>query len=650
MRRVVATASALLTAAGLTVGLSTPAGATTTKVHLPFTTYSHMLVDEAHGHIYFTSNTSTVTITDLAGANAQTRSSLPGSLGLAMSPDGSAVYVASAGANEIAAIDTTTLTVTTPVTSLPCGPSSLAYAGDKLYFSYSCSAATGSIGSVDFSGAAPVVATGLNSDQWAGAPALASGSPSSPYLAAADTSAVDVYDVSTGAPSATPARRANDMSVCQNFEALAMTPDATAVAVACGAPYYISVMKTSDLTTIDTYGGSSPYPAGVAMSADSAVIAGGFSQNVPNVVAWPLGAPAQPIYSGTLDAGGQGFLPADGLRIGPSGNLYAVVPTSVYGDDFDLVVVHGAARFPTTLTAAAPATDARTHQLTVSGSLSTSSTTPITFPATLQASRVDLAGTHALANVTTTGSGSYSFQDSPPVGGMVKYVVTWTPPAGDAVHRAATATARVKVARAATNLSISTDRSSYHYGAKAHITAHLGSTYNSKVVAIYATPYGLSRRLLRKAQVGSNRDLTTTFTMTRRTKFTAVFAGDYRHAPATTTRAVVTHGKITSALYGWYGSSHGYKLYSSGTDPQMLARLFPHLSGVCLEFVAQRYTSGSWHTFSKACLQTDSNGYSAAQLYGTHAVGVPYRMRAPWAGNTTSASATGSWLPFKFTS
>ena len=65
------------------------------------------------------------------------------------------------------------------------------------------------------------------------------------------------------------------------------------------------------------------------------------------------------------------------------------------------------------------------------------------------------------------------------------------------------------------------------------MTAHLGKTYNSRYVSIYAQPAGGAKKLVKTAKVNSQGNLAISYKVTRNTTFTAVFAGDAHYAPVT---------------------------------------------------------------------------------------------------------------------
>ena len=86
------------------------ASTTTTSVALPFSTYSQILVDPVHQHLFVTagSGSSSIWVTDYSGQTVATIPNEPGATGLALSSDGSTVYAALANGDAISAISTST--------------------------------------------------------------------------------------------------------------------------------------------------------------------------------------------------------------------------------------------------------------------------------------------------------------------------------------------------------------------------------------------------------------------------------------------------------------------------------------------------------------------------------------------------------------
>ncbi|MFF7970644.1 hypothetical protein [Streptomyces sp. NPDC007905] len=296
------------------------------------------------------------------------------------------------------------------------------------------------------------------------------------------------------------------------------------------------------------------------------------------------------------------------------------------------------------LTLKAPATATRATALTFGGTLSDA---PYGDGETVTVSRTDAAHTTAPVKWTVpVGSdGTITVKDTPPVGGANTYTVDYP---GDASHRAATASAIVQVSRATTALSVTTNASSYAYGATATATAHLGTTYNGRTVSIYATPVGGKKTLVKTGTVDSKGNLSATYKLTRNTTFTASFAGDYRYAPATATRTAQAYAKIAETLSGYYTSTtYGgttYRVYHHTAKPRVAATVTPNKSGQCERFQAQEYYSGAWHTLTTSdCFTLDANSTAATQLGLTNAVDHRFRVRSEYVHATTDTANPSTW-------
>lgn len=633
------------------VAASAASAAADTSTPLPITSYADMLVDEAHGRVFLTpgASGSAVTVTDLTGANATTVSDPAGPSGLALSSDGATVYVANATGDSVTAIDASSLAVSTPYSGLDC-PRHLAVAAGKLWYSHGCASGAATVGSIDLtSGTVTANAVGAS---WPDPPYVAVGGGTLAVgQAGGSPSTVATYDVSTG--SATARSSVSDVNVCSGLSSIAVTPSGGDVAVACSAPDHVSLLSSGNLAaSLDstrTYGGANGVPAAAAVSADGGFVAAGFTQTSSNNVdVYPVGNPAAPRAQYSLNPSGAGVLAGDGLRFGAgTGDLYVVVPTNAAQTAFALAVLHGPTLYGATAAVTAPATAPRAQPLTVTGHL-TSTAAPISGAQTLHVTRTDLSGTAALADVVAAdGGGAFSFGDTPTVGGPVIYTVTWD---GDAVHRQVSGSATVQVSRLTSKVTISTNAARYRYHARAYVSAHLGTTYNGRTLAIYATPYRGKRTLLRATAVNSRGYLFASFIVSRRTTFTVVFPGDYRYAAASASRTVGVRARIAEQLENYYATSHGYRLYHKAQNPVTAVQLFPIQWGVCLYFRAQRYFAGGWHTVAlSSCYRTDPAGQQAAALYPEHVVGSPYRVRAEWHGNTVALANVGPWVHLKFT-
>lgn len=223
---------------------------------------------------------------------------------------------------------------------------------------------------------------------------------------------------------------------------------------------------------------------------------------------------------------------------------------------------------------------------------------------------------------------------------------------GDASHQAATASAIVQVSRVATTVSVATNASTYTYGATGTVTAHLGTTYNSRTVSIWATPAGGTKTLVKTGAVDSKGNLTATYRLTHNTTFTASFAGDYRYAPKSATRTVNGQVRVATTLGGYYGNvtynGTPYRVYHHTVKPQVVATVTPDKSGQCAKFQAQEYYGGAWHTLTTSpCFSMAPGSVGVTHLSLTNAVNQRFRVRAEYvrsAKDTTNVSTWGGWL------
>ncbi|QNP71290.1 hypothetical protein IAG44_18850 [Streptomyces roseirectus] len=299
------------------------------------------------------------------------------------------------------------------------------------------------------------------------------------------------------------------------------------------------------------------------------------------------------------------------------------------------------------LTLKAPATATRGAALAFTGTLGDG---PYGTGRTVTITRADAAHTTTPVKWTApvAADGTVTVKDTPPVGGANTYTVTFP---GDATHRAATASATVQVSRAATSLTVAANAATYAYGAKATVTAHLGTTYDGRTVALYATPAGGKKTLVKSGTVDAKGNLTATYALTRNTTFTASYAGDQRYAPATAARGVSTYAKVATVLGGYYTSTTSggitYRVYHRTVKPTVTATVTPNKAGQCQRFQAQQYYSGAWHTLSTSgCLTLAANSSVRTQLTLTKAVNQKFRVRSQYqraTSDNTNLSTWGAW-------
>lgn len=421
---------------------ATPARAVTTSVQLPIPTYSHMLIDPAHQHIFFTggSGSASILVTDYSGNTVATIPGEPGATGLTLSGDGSTVYAALATGDAISAISTSTLTETARyATGAGTQPAYVADTGGKIWFGYG-GAAQGAIGSIDPSTGTVTLKAAAGS--WYSAPILAA-SPDG-ELAAGEPGQSPVqlatYDVSSGTATVL-APELFDQSA-SNLEAMQITPDGKDLVTASGYPYYQQVYKVSDLSADGEYP-TTNYPNSVAISGDGSVAAGTDSGSNEVFVFAPGGSTPLNTYNF-----GSSWLATDGVALTPDGSeLFAITSSDPSGDNPALNIIPGPEQASSTLSLAGPATARHGQTITLSGTLGGPSSEVGGQALTVTRFSPSAPNGVTLPDVTTAADGSFSFTDTVPGTrgrdtSTVTYQVSY---AGDAHLSAATASASVTV-------------------------------------------------------------------------------------------------------------------------------------------------------------------------------------------------------------
>jgi hypothetical protein len=266
-------------------------------------------------------------------------------------------------------------------------------------------------------------------------------------------------------------------------------------------------------------------------------------------------------------------------------------------------------RLDTAATLSAPATPQRATCVALNGQLSLG---PYNQGEVVHVVRTDTRHPSgvALPDVPVSTDGPFRINDTPQIGGANTYTVSYP---GDGTHFSATATATVQVSRSATALALSTTASIYDYGSTATVTAHLGATYDSRTVSLYAQPLGGGAKVLVKTgTVDSHGNLTAPYKLTGNTAFTASFAGDAYFAPAAATRTAYARVAMSKSLTDYYATTAAgsvrYRDFHHSAKASLGIRITPAKPGECVKFVVEHYYSGSWHvTTTTGCQTIGSN-------------------------------------------
>ncbi|WP_225824369.1 Ig-like domain repeat protein [Streptomyces naphthomycinicus] len=655
-----ATALAVLfSSAALAVTSAAPALADSSAV-LPITSTGDVVVDGVHHRVFISDPAGgKVVVTDYSGTVVGTVDSLPGVRGLELSADSNTLYAAVQKADAIVAIDTATATEAHRYpTGDGTGPEYPALTGGRLWFGYGASG-DGNIGSLDLSGADPVVTLKQDTTRtWYSAPVLGSsaGAPGTLVAGAPGQSPAElaVYDVSSGAANRT--AYVFDPGDSSNLTDLAVTPDGKDVVTASGAPYKHEVFKLADLSEDGSYP-TNPYPNAVDIAPDGAVAAGTFSWYDPDVHVFVPGG-STPVreydFPNTGTSSGSDTLAASGLAWAPDASrLFAVSYND--SDVYSLRVLTDPAKADTTLTATVPATAPRAKSLSVTGTLTSSAALPAGTTVSVTRTDAESPAGRTLGTATVGADGSYTFADTPQARGKVTYTVTY---AGDAHHAGATATGTVNVSPSTAALSLNNGGKVYAYDSAVKFTAHLGTTYKNRKVDLYADPYGGDKpeKLVKSGTVDSSGNLSVTLTLTRDTKLTAKFAGDTRYTPATATSTVGTRVRVSSALSGFYTSKKAwnqtYRYFRKSKDPVYDTTMTAY-KGRKYRAEVELYSQGAWRATHSEYLALGSGGKDTLELTGTPPTNVRFRIRSSYvdtkSGDNVNSTTYGSWKYFLFT-
>lgn len=650
-----ATALAVLFSSAALTGLgSTAAHADGTAV-LPVASVADVVVDSVHERVFVSDRTGgKVVATDYSGNVVGTLGSLPQAGGLELSADSQTLYVAVTGSDEIAAIDTAGLTESARYsTGTADAPATLARAGGKLWFGYG-TAASGNIGSLDLSGPDAVLAVAQDSrNHWYYAPRLAS-NPAAPGVLAAGVpglspSAVATYDVS--GPDAP--RLLAQGQAGSNLRDLAVTPDGDQVVTASGWPYKHQVLSTTDLKEVGGYP-TAPYPDAVDIAADGTVAAGIDGLYQPDVYIFEPGT-TEPVRKYEFADTGSGTLVPDGLAWEPDGDhLFAVTEND---STYRLNTLNAPTRAVTTVTVSAPSSVVPGKSLTVTGKISGGDPLPAGTSLTVTRTDTQSPSGKALAPVTTTEDGTFSFTDTPAVEGDAKYTVSY---AGDTGHAPASTTRTVAVSRTATTLSLNNNGTVHSYDKDVSFTAHLGTTYKSRTVEIWADPYGSDKPnvLVKKATVNSSGNVSAVVDMKRDTTISAVFAGDARTAPKSVKVTAYAKVNVSTSLAKYYktakvsANSSTYYWYHKSTAPLFTTAMSSY-PGRHYRLDIDVYVEGQWIRSYEEYFELGADGRSVLDLGTFNKAGTRVRIRSAYindsSGDDVNSTTYSSWKYMYFT-
>jgi hypothetical protein len=583
---------------------------------------------------------------DYTGALVDSVSGIDGVSDLAVSDDGSTLYATAQATHEIVALDAATLDVKARyAVATTTGPRYIAFAGGKVWFTYG-DQWDGDLGSVD-----PAVdpASGTNAvtlgqfpQKYPGVwgPALLDTDPSQPGVLAVgetgiSTDSMAVVDVSGATPALT-AWYDGDYSLNSGISDIDLVPGGSEVLVNG---------TQKDAYADGKFTAAGAYPAG--QRADISATGLVAQVNGAQVAVYRPDA-SRPVRTYTVGSSGA----ADLTWAPDSSRIFALTQTS---GSYTVKVLTDPTMNVPTLTVNAPSTAPRAKALTVTGKLS--ATVPLPSGVSLRVTRTDLDNPtgKALPSVTTKSDGSFSFNDTPPDGGNVKYTVSY---AGDAAHAPVSASDTVAVSRTTPTLTLNNNGKLYDYGKSVVFTAHLGATYKNRTVEIWADPYGGDKpnRLLKSATVNSSGNVSVSVSMTRDTTVSAVFKGDARTAPRTVKSTGYARVKVSSALSKYYRTgkigSTTYYYFHKNTDV-IDTTTMTYYKGRRQRLDLQVYYQGKWYSTDSEYFSLGTSGKSIVNLGHPGESGIRARVRSAYidtsSGDYVNSTTYGAWKYLYFT-
>ena len=202
-------------------------------------------------------------------------------------------------------------------------------------------------------------------------------------------------------------------------------------------------------------------------------------------------------------------------------------------------------------------------------------------------------------------------------------------------------------------LTISTSARTYAYASRGTMTITLGRTQANRTVLIYAAPVGHKHWLWSGGKVNSAGRLRRAFGLRRTTKFTVVYRGDARDAPAITGVTLQAAAGVADGLSGYLRKTRvggiTYYVFRGSSTMVLHATVAPNKYGECLKPETQQWDTGiGWDdNIAYSCDTLDSSSHDSAPFNLAKAVGDQYRIRADFrraAWDRANVDADGAWL------
>jgi hypothetical protein len=622
------------------VGTATPAAAATV---LPIEdSVFDVVVDGTHDLVFVSGGPGqgSVAALDYDG-NLVATLSVPGASGMAIVDD--TLFIAAADADEISTVDTSVspLAVSGHLPTAPLtDPGSLAYVAGELWFT------TGACGSavqhahMDINGANVSTAVTLNADS---CPRYATDPDDTDLLLMFDEGespmTLSEYDMSTEPPTLA-ISAANPDGSSGGEDAVFAPTGATFVTAATSATSFAQV-KTSDLTLIRSYtAAASPDAVDITSTGGGQVVGGSDTHDGDSLWVYLLGTSTA---TNTFDLPGEDAVVPRGVAWADDGTRIFAVASRSTTSALRLYVFEPSATDSTLTLDATPGTVKVGDRVTLSGTLAASDASSVEGE-TVSLLRTDATGTQKVGDAEVGADGTYSLRDEAHVGGQATYLARF----GGTVHvKPSETTDAITVKKLVSHVSIKVSDPAVTFGRSVRVTGHLGAGTQSRVLELYAKPYGANRKLLKKAKVDGHGNLSATYTPNRNTTFIARFDGDLRHRSAEDHVGTKVRVILKAALKNYKSTSGRYKIYGKGAKAPVLVHVSPNHAGYHVKATLQAFVNGSWRLVDTGSFKLNASSYTAFAVQGSSNVNFRVQVRMP-----THADHLGDaspWLYLRFT-
>jgi hypothetical protein len=193
--------------------------------------------------------------------------------------------------------------------------------------------------------------------------------------------------------------------------------------------------------------------------------------------------------------------------------------------------------------------------------------------------------------------------------------------------------------------TVKTDHGTYTAKQTITLTVHLHSA--GAEVSVYEQVPGKAKALIaRDGAVNSAGNYVLKGTAVANATFTATYGGSSYWRPATAHTTVKVRALVAEKIYGYYKTSHGYKLVHNGSKATLVAGVAPDKAEHKVYFPIQAYLNKKWRTQVDHAYTLTSKSAVAASF--TCPKNYRCRIRAEYHGDKTNAANSTGWTYVKF--